>query len=90
MKADYYMIKAMRFALGLSQKELAKAAGVSTLSVIRAERGDDIRATTNGAIRHALGLDGVEHAKVANYEYAVNLAAKMAKEGGKDDEAVHA
>lgn len=90
MKADYYLIKAMRFALGLSQKELAKAAGVSTLSVIRAERGDDIRATTNGAIRHALGLDGVEHAKAVNYEYALSLAAKMTKEGGKDDETVHA
>lgn len=90
MKADYYMIKAMRFALGLSQKELAKAAGISTLSVIRAERGEDIRATTNGAIRHALGLDGVEHAKAVNYEHALSLAAKMAKEGGKDDETVHA
>lgn len=90
MKADYYLIKATRFALGLSQKELAKAAGICTLSVIRAERGEDIRATTNGAIRHALGLDGVEHAKAVNYEHALNLAAKMAKEGGKDDEAVHA
>ena len=56
MKADNYLIKLNRFNLGLTQKELAEKAQISLSTLIKAERGGSISATTNGAIRKALGL----------------------------------
>lgn len=57
MTADMYVIRLRRFELGLSQKELAEKAGICLSCVIKAERGKDISARTNGAIRRALGLN---------------------------------
>lgn len=56
MVADYYVIKAKRFELGMTQKELAERAQISPSVVYKAERGQSISATTNGRIRKALGL----------------------------------
>lgn len=56
MQADYYLLRQARFDLGLSQKDAAKAAGVSLRTYINAERGRDIHPSTNGKIKRALGL----------------------------------
>lgn len=57
MVADYYIIKQARFDAGLTQAALAKKAKISLSTLIKAERGGSISATTNGAIRKALGLN---------------------------------
>ena len=56
MQADYYLIRLERFNQGLTQKGLAEKAKISLSAVIKAEHGKSISATTNGAIRKALGL----------------------------------
>ena len=56
MQADYYLLRQARFDLGLSQKDAARAAGVSLRTYINAERGRDIHPSTNGKIKKALGL----------------------------------
>lgn len=57
MTADYYVIKSKRFSMGLTQTELAKAAKLSLTTVMKAERGKSISATSNGKIKKALGLE---------------------------------
>lgn len=56
MVADYYIIRQARFDAGLTQAALAKKAKISLSTLIKAERGGSISATTNGAIQKALGL----------------------------------
>lgn len=56
MVADYYIFKQERFNQGLTQKDLAKKAGISLAVVVKAERGISISPKTNKAIRDALGL----------------------------------
>ena len=56
MQADYYVIKLERFNQGLTQRDLARKAGLSLSVIIKAERGGSITATTNGKIKRALGL----------------------------------
>lgn len=50
------MIKLARFNQGLSQMELAKKAGLSHKTIVKAERGKSIGSKSNKAIRDALGL----------------------------------
>lgn len=57
MTADYYLIRQMRFNKGWTQQQLAEAAKLSLSVIIKAERGKSISATSNGAIRRALGLN---------------------------------
>lgn len=49
-----------RVALGLGVRELAEAASVSTQTISRLERGEDLKPATVEAIRAALELAGVE------------------------------
>lgn len=50
------MIKMERFNQGLTQRELAKKAGIGFSTVVKAERGQSISPRTNKAIKDALGL----------------------------------
>lgn len=56
MVAEYYVIKLARFNQGLSQMELARKAGISHKTVVKAEHGGSISSKSNKAIRDALGL----------------------------------
>lgn len=56
MKAEYYIIKLERERQGYSQRELAKKAGVSVPTLIRAEQGKDIYPSTWRKVREALGI----------------------------------
>lgn len=56
MVADYYLIKQERFNQGMTQKELAERAKIALSSLIKAEQGKSISATTNRKIKAALGL----------------------------------
>lgn len=49
-----------RAGLGLGVRELASEAGVSTNTVTRLERGEELRPSTLEAIRSALEAAGVE------------------------------
>ena len=49
-----------RAALGLGVRELAAAAKVSTDTVARFERGDELKGRTIDALQHALEAAGVE------------------------------
>lgn len=57
MIADYCLIKLARFNQGLSQMDLAKKAGLSHKTIVKAERGKSIGSKSNKAIRDALGLE---------------------------------
>lgn len=48
-----------RSALGMSVKELASAADVSTNTLVRFERGEDLKQRTVSAIRAALEQAGI-------------------------------
>ena len=48
-----------RTALGMSVKELASAADVSTNTLVRFERGEDLKSRTTAAIRSALEEAGI-------------------------------
>lgn len=52
--------KMARVATGLGVRELAAAAGVSTDTIARLERGEALKTTTLSAIRAALETAGVE------------------------------
>ena len=56
MKAHYYIIKLERERQGYSQRELAKKAGVSVPTLIRAEQGREIYPSTWRKVREALGI----------------------------------
>lgn len=56
MKADNYRLRIERFNQGLTQRQLAEKAGISLRTMVKAEHGGDITATTHGAILKALGL----------------------------------
>ena len=56
MKADYYIIKMERENQGYSQRELAKKAGITAATLIRAEQGKDIHPSTWRKVREALGI----------------------------------
>jgi DNA-binding XRE family transcriptional regulator len=54
------MIRGSRSMLGLTQSQLAEAAGISTVTLVAIERGDtDPRASTLRAIQNALSGEGV-------------------------------
>jgi predicted transcriptional regulator len=53
-------VKMARVALGLGVRELATAVGVSTNTIARFERGEELKASTVSAIRTALEAAGVE------------------------------
>ncbi len=48
-----------RVALGWTVKELAGAASVSTNTIVRLERGDELKSRTVADIREALEIAGV-------------------------------
>jgi DNA-binding XRE family transcriptional regulator len=52
--------KLARVALGWGVVELAKVAGVSTQTIVRLERGEELRETTLGRIQRALEEAGIE------------------------------
>ena len=52
--------KMARAALGLGVRELAAAAGVSTDTIVRFEKGETLQARTVAAIRQALEAAGVD------------------------------
>lgn len=56
MVANYYLIKARRFDLGLSQRDLAMRAGVSLCTVQKCERGGSITPKSHIKILSALRL----------------------------------
>lgn len=58
MNTAFYMYPARvrRFALGLSQSELAKRAGVSPTSVVKIERGAKMRPSVAHKIMTELGF----------------------------------
>ena len=56
MKAYYYLVKLERERQGYSQRELAKKAGVSVPTIIRAEQGKEIYPSTWRKVREALGI----------------------------------
>lgn len=49
-----------RVAVGWGVRELAKKSGVSTNTIARLERGEELKASTIEAIRSALEAAGVE------------------------------
>jgi len=51
--------KMARTATGMGVRDLAAAAGVSTDTIARLERGETLKASTLGAIRQALERAGV-------------------------------
>ena len=51
--------KMARTALGMSVKELAEAASVSTNTLVRFERGDELKPRTIAAIRSVLENTGI-------------------------------
>lgn len=64
--------KMARAAIDLGMRDLASLAKVSTNTLIRFERGDDLRDSTVATIRRALEEAGVEFIG----ETGVNLVAK--------------
>lgn len=52
--------KLARVALGWGVVELAKAANVSTQTIVRLERGEELRETTLGRIQQVLEEAGIE------------------------------
>lgn len=52
--------KLARVALGWGVVELAKAASVSTQTIVRLERGEELRETTLGRIQQVLEEAGIE------------------------------
>jgi transcriptional regulator with XRE-family HTH domain len=53
-------VRMARVALGFGVRELAEQAGVSTNTIARFERGEEIKVTTMEAVRTALEAAGVE------------------------------
>jgi predicted transcriptional regulator len=53
-------VKMARVALGLGVRDLALAVGISTNTIARFERGEELKASTVSAIRTALEAAGVE------------------------------
>lgn len=52
--------KMARTALGWGVIDLAKAAGVSTQTIVRLEKGDDLRESTRDKIIRAFENEGIE------------------------------
>lgn len=57
---DANQLRAARALLDMEQKELARLAGVTERTVIRAERGNSISEETRASLRAALEKKGVE------------------------------
>ncbi|WP_371870914.1 helix-turn-helix transcriptional regulator [Pelagibacterium lentulum] len=53
-------IKMARAALGIGVRDLARMAGVSSNTISRLERGEELKADTVATIRTALELAGVQ------------------------------
>ncbi len=53
-------VRMARVALGIGVRDLAELAGVSTNTIARFERGEDIKSATMATIRAALEAAGVE------------------------------
>ena len=49
-------LKQLRTEQALSQRALAKRAGVTQVTIIRAERGEDVQPGTHGKLAAALGV----------------------------------
>ncbi|WP_297367404.1 helix-turn-helix domain-containing protein [Acidocella sp.] len=65
-----------RVALGLGVRDLAESANVSTNTIARFERGEDIKASTMEAIRAALEAAGVQFIAENGGGAGVRLAKK--------------
>lgn len=59
-------LRDLRVAQALSQRALASQAGVSPATIVRAERGDDIRHVTVRKLADALGVPPSELLSVAS------------------------
>jgi DNA-binding XRE family transcriptional regulator len=70
-----------RAALGLGVRELATAAKVARDTIVRFERGDELKERTVDAIRDALVLAGVEftNGDRPGVRLSAKVAAKMAR-----------
>jgi transcriptional regulator with XRE-family HTH domain len=53
-------VRMARVALGIGVRDLAELAGVSTNTIARFERGEDIKSATMATIRAALEAAGVQ------------------------------
>jgi transcriptional regulator with XRE-family HTH domain len=71
--------KGARAMLGLGVRELAKLAAVSSNTVSRLERGEELGARTVGAIRDALETAGVEFISENGGGPGVRLAKRKGK-----------
>ncbi len=71
-------IRAARAMLGLSQRELAQQAGLSTGTLNNIERGvqTDPKISTLRAIQQALEAEGIEFTRQGTGSYGVQLAAR--------------
>jgi transcriptional regulator with XRE-family HTH domain len=75
--------KMARAAIGLGVRELAEAAKVSPDTVVRLERGEELKERTIDAIRSALEAAGVEFISENGGGPGVRLAKRKAKKRGK-------
>lgn len=78
-KLEPAQIRAARGLLGISQSELAATAGVSLITVKRAEAGEATREGTGAAIRQALERKGVEFIEENGGGAGVRLRKKRKK-----------
>lgn len=85
MKAPYYLVRGARYALGMNIKEAAKAIGVSTTTIVKAERGDEIRVSSWLKIAKYYNLE--KHVDYDDAVIAANTSAptpKTRQSGGKE------
>jgi transcriptional regulator with XRE-family HTH domain len=75
--------KMARAAIGLGVRELAEAAKVSPDTVVRLERGEELKERTIDAIRSALEAAGVEFISENGGGPGVRLAKRKGKKRGK-------
>lgn len=69
-----------RVAVGWGVRELAEKSGVSTNTIARLERGEELKASTIEAIRSALEAAGVEFIP----ENGGGAGVRLRKEKGRD------
>lgn len=50
-------LKSLRIEQALSQRALAQKAGVTQVTIVRAERGEDVQPTTHRKLADALGVE---------------------------------
>lgn len=84
MKTPYYLVRGARYASGMSLTEAAKAIGISPATLVKAERGENIRVSSWRKISAFYALD-----KHVEYEDAVMTAnsteeAPAGQKGGEN------